>query len=87
MKLTMKMYPVAERKPNEPWSESRKEKMITLRSVDKLDEGALNKLYDKLRVIGYSPLESGVFMKIVRLIEMREEHERLNKKFEIWLQP
>lgn len=88
MRVTMKIYPVKERVNGIQWSESQKERMITLQLINgakKLTSEALNEFYQESLRMGYAALDHKTHMKIVKIENLHKEQVEINKLFEITL--
>ena len=88
IRITMKIYPVEERKEGQKWSQSQKRRQISLRIMDgdkKPSEKVANDFHDKLRVLGYAATDFNTHVKIVAIEDLLEEQVRLHKMFKITL--
>lgn len=88
IKVTMKIYPVNERKAGQYWSESQKKRFVSLRIMDgeeKPREEVANYYHRELMKLGYAATDYNTHTKIVSIEDMLEEQIRLHKLFDITL--
>jgi len=88
LKMTMKIYPVEEKKPGQQWSESYKSRKITIRLMngkEKPDQETANKAFQHLLNMGYGALDYNTYGKIVNFRDMNKEQTELNNLFNLTL--
>jgi hypothetical protein len=88
IKVTMKIYPVEERKEGQHWSESQKKRFVSLRIMDgkeKPSEEMANTYHRELLKLGYAATDYNTHTKIVNIEDLLEEQVRLHKLFDITL--
>ena len=88
LKITMKIYPVEEKKPGQHWSESYKNRKITIRfmnGTEKPDEKTANEAFQSLLRMGYGALDYNTYGKIVNFQDMNKEQVALNSLFDLTL--
>jgi CRISPR/Cas system-associated protein endoribonuclease Cas2 len=86
--VTLKIYPVKERKIGSHWSESQMERLLTVRIMNgnnKPNEQTANEAFKTLLRMGYGALDYNTYSKVVSVYDMNKEQRDLNVLFDLTL--
>ena len=86
--VTMKIYPITERKNGDHWSESQKRRMLTIRIMngdEKPSVDMANFFHKEMLKFGYAAIDFNTHTKIVGIEDLHEEQVKLHKLFNLIL--